>query len=175
MIVLIVLFILSFLMPNNILTYSVFSLLVILNQYKLSTKVKTSMIRGDFFFIISFFIIHLLLPFLILLLEFEYRYNDVKVINYLAQISFYSVFSFSFGFNLVSPSKNRLKSVYDYKFLTTYGKNIDTLLLVILPTFYIAAGKSYFLAEVYKTGGSSDTLSGIAGYLYSLIIIFYYS
>ncbi len=168
---LIALFILSFLMPNNIVTYAVFSLLVILNQYRLSMKVKTSMIRGDIIFLVSFFIIHLLWPVLILLLDMEYRYSDVKVLNYLAQISFYSIFSFSLGFYITSPPKNRLKREYNEFFLIAYGKNIDTLLLILLIVFYISAGKSYFLAEIYKTGGSSDTLSGLSGYLYTLIII----
>jgi hypothetical protein len=164
-------FLLFLFMPNNIVTYAVFSLLIILNQYILSIKVKTSMIRGDIIFLVSLLIVHLLWPVLILVLDIEYQYNDVTVLNHLSQIIFYSVFSFSLGFHLVSPSKNRSKKVYSDKFLITYGKNIDIFLLVLLTTFYITAGKSYFLAEVYKTGGSSDTLSGLSGYLYSLVII----
>jgi len=168
---LIVLFIVSFFMPNNIVTYAIFSLLVVINQYWLSMKSKTNMIRGDIIFLAAFFIIHLLWPMLILLLGVEYRYSDVGVLNYLSQISFYAIFSFSLGFFIASPPKNRSKKVWSEKFLIRYGKNLDLLLLVLLTTFYISAGKSYFLAEVYKVGGSSDTLSGLPGYLYSIIII----
>tara|TARA_B110000211_G_scaffold231349_1_gene292777 strand:- start:1455 stop:2762 length:1308 start_codon:yes stop_codon:yes gene_type:complete len=165
------LFLLFLLMPSHIVTYAVFSLLIILNQYMLSIKVKTIMIRGDIIFLVSFLIVHLLWPVLNLVLDVEYQYSNDTVLNYLAQIIFFSVLSFSLGFHLVSPSKNRSKKVYSDKFLITYGNNIDICLLVLLTTFYITAGKSYFLAEVYKTGGSSDTISGLAGYLYSIIII----
>lgn len=169
--ILVVLLLLSFLMPSNIFAYAIFSLLIILNQYWVSRHVKMTMIRGDLIFLIAFFIIHLLWPILILLLDMDYRYSDVEVLNYLSQLSFYGIVAFSFGFFLISPKKRQREKVYSEKFLDIYGRNIDLLLLILLVTFYISAGKSYFLAEVYKKGGSSDTLSGLSGYLYSLIIV----
>ena len=169
--ILVILLLLSLLLPSNIVTYAIFSLLIILNQYWVSRQVKITMIRGDLIFLIAFFIIHLLWPILILLLDMDYRYSDPEVLNYLSQLSFYGILAFSFGFFLNSPKKRQRQKVYSEKFLDIYGRNIDLLLLFVLVAFYISAGKSYFLAEVYKKGGSSDTLSGLSGYLYSLVIV----
>ena len=32
-----------------------------------------------------------------------------------------------------------------------------------------------FLGEIYEKGGSSDTISGLSGYLYSLIIVLFFA
>ena len=161
-------------MPSSIVTYAIFSLLIILNQYRVTRHVKATMIRGDLIFLIAFFIIHLLWPILILLFDVDYRYSDETVLNYLSKLSFYGIMAFSMGFLLISSKKRRGQKLYSERFLDIYGKNIDVLLLILLVTFYISAGEGYFLGEIYEKGGSSDTISGLSGYLYSLIIVLFF-
>jgi oligosaccharide repeat unit polymerase len=161
---------LSYFCPDYIITYTVFSLLIILNQYK-SLKTKSSIIRADILFLTTFFIIHLLIPFLTTTYNFQYRHDDDEVLHYLAKISFYSIAVFSIGFFAISSGKNKTRKIYNKQLLIKYGRITDTLLILIITLFYISAGKSYFSADIYQIGGSSNTLSGLAGYLHILIII----
>lgn len=136
--------------------------------------------RIDIIFILGFLIVHFQWPVMLAVSGIEPRgfselFTNQSYMNYGVWLSAIGILSWIIGYNL--RFENRLYYFIDNK-SSSEGLNgkcyyycprlLRFFNWVIFSVFLIAAGPSFITGAVYKSAGSAEAVSGVAGYIYTI-------
>lgn len=154
----------------NILSIYMILFLVILSIYFLFDK-STNYFRIDILFILGFSIVHFQWPIMMAFSEiepirFSKLYSNSIYINYGTWLSLLGLISWLIGFSFNFRKKYNKKSKYQIRY-----QKLLWFSYFLFVSFILFAGQSFLNGDVYNKHGSSDPISGVAGYIYILFNI----